>query len=93
MDADEPTDVHQADVPQTVRTVWLRMTHQPGVCRGCVAEIEWHEIVGGRPMPVNMGAKPVQTRGRDENAVGEFLASDTHWATCPQAKHFHGGRR
>lgn len=87
-DPNGPTDVHQADVAPCPKTVWLKVHHQPGVCRGCLAEIEWYETVGGRSMPMNVGARAVSVKGREKNAVLAFAAADTHWATCPGAKSF-----
>ena len=87
---DGPTDVHQADVPVSKpQTVLLKVHHAVGVCRGCFAEIDWFETAGGRAMPMNPGAKPIASSGQGKNTLGEFLSSDTHWATCPKAGQFH----
>jgi len=98
------TDTHQADVPQDKpeKTIQLDLrTKAPGVCRGCLQPIDWYTTPAGKAMPMNARTVAIRTSGTRpvlgghgvQPEMGEFLASDTHWATCPVAAKFHRGKR
>jgi hypothetical protein len=59
-------------------------------CRGCSADIEWHETLTGRRMPMNAGAVPRKsdTHLDSRRVIGFYAASDAHWTTCPDAAQF-----
>ncbi len=58
-----------------------------GTCRSCHADITWYELTSGRKHPVNRGAPILQTKHDDNGQlVGTIDSSDSHFATCPQAR-------
>lgn len=75
-------------------------------CRGCGREIVWGTTEDGKKIPLDPRA-PVYTLGPkkigDNPAFGESdgdqlvkrtsLAMVSHFATCPKANDFSGGRR
>jgi hypothetical protein len=66
-----------------------------GICRGCQAEIVWHETLSGKHMPINLGARPVQSEMdlMKRRRILFFRASDSHWSTCPAREQFHKRRK
>lgn len=72
-------------------------------CKSCGAEIEWVEGERtGKPMPLDVGAKPDGNLVVVNGKARAFTAEDgklhrerrtSHFATCPDAKEWRGGGR
>lgn len=67
----------------------------PGHCRGCEAPLVWYDTVNGKKMPMNERSVPVKSENEPGTGrvIAFFLASDSHWATCPDAAKFGRKRR
>jgi hypothetical protein len=71
-----------------MRTIDLKLPMlNTSVCRSCGAAIDWYETTAGKKIPMNAGAAEV-ARVAGFSQVAEFFAADSHFATCPQAKHW-----
>jgi hypothetical protein len=70
-------------------------TRGPGKCRSCEAAIEWAEIVRtGKRMPFNAPIVALRTRHEGGRLVEEVDLATSHFATCPESKHWSKrGRR
>jgi hypothetical protein len=57
-------------------------------CKACGAEIEFVKLISGKLNPVNKQYKIIITD------TGEVLRGrESHFATCPGAKHFRGSKK
>lgn len=65
-------------------------TRMPGACRSCQAPLDWYRTLTDKAMPMNRGAVPRKSENDQDTkrVVAFFAASDSHWATCPDAAKF-----
>ena len=65
-------------------------------CRACGAPIFWEKTDKGKAMPINekkIGPVVVLVEGGGGRIARVVTAYQPHWATCPAADSFRGGRR
>jgi len=64
--------------------IWADTRHT-GKCRGCIATIQWAQVVAsGADLPFNDdGFVVVSTRTEGDRLVERVYRANNHWATCP----------